>query len=107
MFKPKKFIPPLILGLIPFITGLFFCGSMPEEMAVQFNFRLEPKNYVSREFALFGIPLIMIVLYILAVAAVEQDTDNTKFNQRLKTICYWIIPVISLISNIIFILYNK
>ena len=54
----------LAVCLLPIVFGVFFYQKMPEMVAIHFNMNNEVDHYASKNFALFGIPVLMIMLQI-------------------------------------------
>ena len=54
-----------LICLIPMIFGAILYDQLPEQMAVHFGVNNEPNSFAPKEFALFGIPLLMTALQII------------------------------------------
>ena len=95
LFKNRSFIIQLAVCLIPFIIGAVFYNKMPDQVATHFDFNFQPDDYSSREFALFGIPAVMVGLFILCAGLLEVDPKKRGMDGRLKAITRWVIPILS------------
>lgn len=95
IFKNRSFIIQLAVCLIPFIIGAVFYSKMPDQVATHFDFNFQPDDYSSREFALFGIPAVMVGLFILCAGLLEVDPKKRGMDGRLKSITRWVIPILS------------
>lgn len=89
--------------LLPIIMGIIFYQQLPEQMPVHFNFNNEPDNYASKNFALFGIPIILTLLQI--VCCIISDSNKNKMTEepRFISIIKWFIPILSLVVSTIII----
>lgn len=84
LFKNRSFIIQLVVCLIPFIIGAVFYNKMPDQVATHFDFNFQPDDYSSREFALFGIPAVMVGLFILCAGLLEVDPKKEEWTAGLK-----------------------
>lgn len=105
IFKNRSFLIQLAVCLIPFIIGAIFYRKMPDQIATHFNFNFQPDDYSSREFALFGIPAFMLVLFVLCAGLLEVDPKKRGMDGSLKTITRWIIPILSVFIQCVTISY--
>lgn len=96
LFKNRSFIIQLVVCLIPFIIGAVFYNKVPDQVATHFDFNFQPDDYSSREFALFGIPAVMVGLFILCAGLLEVDPKKRGMDGRLKSITRWVIPILSM-----------
>ena len=95
--KWKTLIISCLICLSPIILGIVLYENLPESMAVHFNFYNEPDNFVSKGFAVFGIPLLMTFIQIFC--CIINDIKVYKHIEYLKFehIPKWIIPITSII----------
>lgn len=95
--KWKTLIISCLICLSPIILGIVLYENIPENMAVHFNFYNEPDNFVSKGFAVFGIPLLMTFIQIFC--CIINDIKVYKHIKYLKFehIPKWIIPITSII----------
>lgn len=99
----KILIITSMVCLLPIVLGIIFYQQLPEQMPVHFNINNEADNYASKNFALFGIPIILTALQIFC--CVITDWKENKETQRLRfiTIIKWFIPILSVIVSTILI----
>ena len=72
----KTLIFSVIICLLPMILGVILYNKLPEQMPIHFTINDVPDNYAHKNFALFGIPLIMAIVQAICLIAV-----NIKFNK--------------------------
>ena len=93
-----------LICLMPICLGLFFYEELPETMAVHFNIENEADNFASKNFTLFGIPLIMVALQIFC-CIISDINENRKGNPpKLVKIAKWIIPFLTVIIYVLTLL---
>lgn len=105
IFKNRSFIIQLVVCLLPFVIGAAFYSRMPDMVATHFDYNFQPDDYSSREFALFGIPAAMVLLFVLCAAMLEADPKKRGMDSRLKAITRWFIPILSVVMQCITVSY--
>ena len=100
--KWKTLIITCIVGLLPIFWGVALWDSLPEKIAIHFNFYNEPDNFASKGFAVFGLPLIMTLLQIFC--CIMSDINAQKYARKHFT--KWQIPIISIILQIVILGYS-
>ena len=102
----KLLIITCIVCLLPIILGVVIWDSLPDSMAIHFNFYNEADNFSSKGFAVFGLPVMMVFLQI--ICCIINDVNAKKHGRRVKfeTVTKWIIPVLAIILQIITFGYN-
>lgn len=97
----KTLVITCIVCLLPIFLGLALWGDLPDSIAIHFNFYNEPDNFASKKFAVFGLPIMMAALQI--VCCFINDINAHKYDRRIKleTVTKWIIPVMSIILQVI------
>ncbi len=86
-----------VIILLPVIAGLLLWDRLPAEIATHFDANNQPDGYSSKAFAVFGLPLIMLVLHLLCLSATNSDPKKQNISEKAVAVVLWIIPVISLI----------
>ena len=56
----------MLINIIPFIIGGIYYNQLPETMATHFDFNNHANGFSSKPMALFGIPMILVLVYIFA-----------------------------------------
>lgn len=90
-----RLILTCIINLLPMIVGLILWNRLPETMATHWGANNEANGWSSREFVVFGMPVILMALHLLAVGATMVDPKKRNIGNRMFGILLWIVPVIS------------
>ena len=83
-----------LICLIPIIFGVILYDQLPEQMAVHFGVDNEPNSFAPKEFALFGIPILMFALQVFC--CIFSDFMEEK----------WIIPIIEMVVYLTMLAYG-
>lgn len=104
--KWKSLVITCIVCLLPILLGIALWDKLPDSVAIHFNFNNEADNFASKGFAVFGLPVMMAVLQI--ICCVINDLNAKKHGSRVKfeRVTKWIIPVLSIILQIITLGYS-
>ena len=101
----KILIITTLMCIVPIIFGAILYNQLPEQMAVHFGLNNEPNSFASKEFALFGIPLLMTVLQI--ICCISSDCmEQKKQNKKYITMYKWIIPIIGMVCYLTMLAYG-
>ncbi len=97
--KWKILIITCAVCLLPILLGLALWESLPETMAIHFNINGEADGFASKEFAVFGLPALMV--FLQCFCCFVNDINAYKHGERVKfsRVTKWIIPIISLILH--------
>ena len=103
--KWKSLIITCLACLLPILLGLALWETLPETIAIHFNFYNEPDNFASKEFAVFGLPLLMVLLQI--ICCIINDVNAKKHGERKKfeRVTKWIIPIMAMLLQAITFAY--
>ena len=94
-----------LICLIPIIFGVILYDQLPEQMAVHFGVDNEPNSFAPKEFALFGIPLLMFILQVFCCIS-SDFMEEKKQNKKYITIYKWIIPIIEMVVYLTMLAYG-
>ena len=101
----KILIITTLMCIVPIIFGVILYNQLPEQMAVHFGLNNEPNSFAPKEFALFGIPLLMTALQI--ICCISSDCmEQKKQNKKYITIYKWIIPIIGMVCYLTMLAYG-
>jgi len=98
----RTLILSVVVCLLPMILGVAFYNKLPEQMPIHFTINDVPDNYAPKNFALFGIPIIMAIVQAISVFSTMNKLKN-KEKPRIAKIMEWFIPVITVSVYIIMI----
>lgn len=101
----KTLILSVIICLLPMLLGAILYNKLPEQMPIHFTTNDIPDNYAHKNFALFGIPLIMAIVQAICLIVVNIKTNKLKSNEKPKIlkIMEWFIPIVTVLIYIIMI----
>lgn len=99
--KWKILIITSVVCLIPILLGLALWDALPDKIAIHFNFKGEPDNYASKAFAVFGIPLLMVLFQVICCVASDVGAKKQSDNNKFELIAKWIIPCITVALYVI------
>ena len=100
----KVLIITVIICLLPIILGIVLYNKLPEQMPIHFTINDVPDNYAPKNFALFGIPIIMAFVQAICLIFTSKYTkiENNKKPKVLK-IYEWFIPILTVLIYIIMV----
>lgn len=98
--KWKTLIVTSLVCLLPILFGLAFWNQLPETIAVHFNVYGEPDNFASKEFAVFGLPLLMVVLQMFCCFINDINAHKHGERKKFERATKWIIPGMTVILQI-------
>lgn len=100
----KTLILTSIIILLPIVAGLILWDKLPEEIPVHFNAQGDADGYGSRGLAVFGMPLFMLAMQWICMAATSLDPKSKNITKKSMNLVLWIIPAISLmVSGVIYV----
>lgn len=107
----RKKINSQILGsflmfIIPIILGIIYYKQLPNEMAVHFNNQNVADGFAPKWFALFALPLFMILVHGFSLFVIQNDPKKDGHSKVVKRIMYWFIPVLTIFMEINLIAYG-
>lgn len=95
-----------LVCLIPIFFGLYYYNELPDQMAVHFDYNNVPNNFAPKSFAVFGIPLFLLLLQIIMCAINDLSEKNRQANRKIILVSKWIIPIVSVVINITVIMFS-
>lgn len=100
----RTLILSVLVYLAPMILGIAFYNKLPEQMPIHFTINDVPDNYAPKNFALFGIPIIMAIVQAICIIF-EAKVNKLKNNEkpRIVKIMEWFIPIVTVFVYIIMI----
>ncbi len=95
--KWKILIVTCIVAFLPVIFGAVLWDRLPDTIAIHFDMNNNPDNFTSKGFAVFGLPIMMVLLQI--VCCLINDINAKKYGDRkkLEYATKWIIPCMSVV----------
>ena len=68
----------IVICLLPILIGVYYFDVLPDQIAVHFNFKGEPDNFVSKTRAIIEIPVFFTVVQIIISLVVDFDKTPKK-----------------------------
>lgn len=103
--KWKSLISTSLVCLLPVILGVALWNKLPDTVAIHFNFYNEADNFASKEFAVFGLPFLMVLLQIFCCVITDFNSHKHGKRTKFEMVVKWIIPVITTLLQIITFAY--
>ncbi len=97
----KVLILTCAITLLPILFGIVFYEKLPEKMPIHFNINNEVDRYSTKNFALFGIPILMTGLQIFCCLITDWKGNLNEKKPKFISIVKWIIPIFSVIISVI------
>ena len=94
-----------LLCLVPLLIGAFFYTQLPGTMPIHFNNQNQPDNYASKPFALFVLPLFLMLIHITSCIVTELDIRRKNTAPQLQYLVRFIIPILSISIQSLVIIY--
>ncbi|MDD3340766.1 MAG: DUF1648 domain-containing protein [Bacilli bacterium] len=96
----------VVLCLLPIIVGILLYDKIPVKVAVHFNPVGNPDNYASKNFALFGMPIILACGQLLLSILILHTQKQMKNTPKLLKITEWMIPVMTIYIYYLMVSYS-
>lgn len=104
--KWKMLIITCIVCLLPILIGIAVWEDIPDTVAIHFDIHNRPDNYAPKAFAVFGLPLLMVVLQMICCFINDFNAKQHGERKKFEMITKWIIPIMSAVLYIITIGYS-
>ena len=98
----KTLIITSVVILLPILAGLYLWDKLPEQMPIHFGENGEPDNWAPKEFAVLGLPVILVALQWILTGYMGQDPKRKNISEKIRKIydAYGQEPGISLHINL-------
>lgn len=104
-FKWKIFIITAIVCLLPILLGLALWDRLPDTIAIHFDMYNNPDNFASKEFTVFGMPALMVLLQAFCCFVNDINAHKHGDRKKLELVTKWIIPVMTIILQAVTLSY--
>ena len=91
--------------LLPILLGVILWERLPGEIAIHYEMYNKPDNFSSKGFVVFGFPFLMAVLQGFCSVALDLDPKKRGENEKVLNVMKWIIPVLTIVLQIVTLLY--
>lgn len=99
----RTLILSVITCLLPMLLGAALYGKLPEQMPIHFTIGDVPDNYAHKNFALFGIPVILAAIQALCLISVNLKTKELCEKPKILKIMEWFIPILTILIYVIMV----
>ncbi len=94
-----------LVCLLPIIFGLAVWNSLPDMVAVHFDFYNNPDSFTSKGFAVFGFPVLMVALQYFCCFINDLNGHKHGNCVKFEVVMKWIIPAVSIILQVLILGY--
>lgn len=95
-----KIIISSIVTLLPIVAGLILWDKLPDMVPSHWGPTGEVDAYSSKEFFVFGLPLLMLGLNLLCTIAAGLDPKNKNHEGKPLILVYAIIPALTILLSV-------
>ena len=88
-----------VLILLPILVGAFTWDILPEQIATHWGADGMANDWSSRAFAVFGLPMILLVLHWVCIIITAADHAKTEQNKKAYNMVLFIMPMVSFFCN--------
>lgn len=88
-----------VLILLPILVGAFTWDILPEEIATHWGADGMADDWSSRAFAVFGLPMIILVIHWVCIIITAADHRKKEQNEKAYNMVLFIMPMISWFCN--------
>lgn len=94
-----KIILSSLIILLPVVYGILMWNDLPDTMTTHWGADGNADGVGGKVFAVFGLPAILLALHLVCLLFTLLDKKQKEQNQKALGIVFWILPMISLLSN--------
>lgn len=96
----KTMIITSLITVSPILIGLLLWNRLPEQLPTHFDSNGEVNGWSSKPFAVFGIPLFLLLCQWFCIFGMSYDPKKHNISDKMKKLVLWIVPVAALICNL-------
>ena len=93
----KLLILTSIITVLPILAGLALWNQLPEQMPMHWNVAGEVDGWASKPMAVFGMPLLLLLVQWLCIFASRCDPKKNNHSSKMLYLVYWIVPALSIV----------
>ena len=90
-----------LMILCPIIVGIIFWDQLRMVIPTHFGSDNQVNGWTSKPEAVFGIPLFLLAMEFFCAFMVGADPKRKNINQKLMRAILWMIPILSVVTNLI------
>lgn len=99
MYNLAEVIASAVLTIAPMFYGIAKWSSLPDKIAIHFSLNGTPDNFVSKPFAVVGIPIVLLCILLFSVFT--KGVLNTETVTAGGRFSMWFIAIISVIVQVV------
>lgn len=102
MIKHNKYkiIVSSLVTILPLFIGLILWNKLPDKIVTSFGWSGEANGYNSRAFAVFGLPLILLLVNLICIIATSADPRRKNISNGMFSLVISIVPLCSVICGV-------
>lgn len=90
-----KFVISIILTILPIFAGIILWDKLPDVVPTHFGINNQPDAFSSKNFAVLGMPLILLAIHILALVVTSRDPKRKNIGDKPMSLLFYVVPLIS------------
>ena len=94
----KTMIVTSIVTLIPILVGIILWDQLPDQMATHFGANGQPDDWSSKEFVVFGLPLLLVALQWIIAGITSTDPKKQNISDKMFSLMLWLVPAVSIVG---------
>lgn len=95
----SKVIITSIVTVFPMVIGFLLWNRLPEKIATHFGSE-GADGWSTKLFAVAIFPLILLVIHLFCLGVTLNDPKKKNIGRAMMTLIFWIVPVLSVVSNL-------
>lgn len=99
-FKWKYFFITSMVCLSPILLGLLLWDKLPDIMPIHFDVNGNADNFASKEFAVLGLPVLMVLFQGISCLASDLNEKKHGKNKKIEAVTKWTLPVVTIILQL-------
>ena len=95
----KLIIATTLITLLPILLGLILWNRLPDTVAVHWGADGQADGWAGKAYVVFGLPCLLAAIHLFAVLFTLNDPRRKNINKKPLMLVFWLIPVLSLVTN--------
>lgn len=95
----KLIIATTLITLLPILLGLILWNRLPDTVAVHWGADGQADGWAGKAYAVFGLPCLLAAIHLFAVLFTLNNPRRKNINKKPLMLVFWLIPVLSLVTN--------
>lgn len=88
-----------IVTVFPMVIGFLLWNRLPEKIATHFGSE-GADGWSTKLFAVVVLPLILLVIHLFCLGVTLNDPKKKNIGKAMMLLIFWIVPVLSWVSNL-------